>query len=142
ELVLDVQQDIGFPQWVFGQVCFAFFAQGRVALVRHADGLEHLAVLEPDGSLHDVDLPFTSYDQLRTRGDDVVVVAASASTEPQVVEISGGAATALVPARDLGLDPGWSSVPEPFDFATDGGVEAHALLYRPTNPEVDGPTGE
>ena len=39
--------------------------------------------------------------------------------------------------QNLADEPLWS-----VDFATGDGVTAHALLYRPTNPEVEGPPDE
>jgi dipeptidyl aminopeptidase/acylaminoacyl peptidase len=52
----------------------------------------------------------------------------------------------LRPARDLGLDPAWISVPESVTFPTEergtGIPYAHAAVYPPTNPEVAPPDGE
>ena len=58
ELVVDVGSDIGGPQWVFGQSRFALLADGRVALAYGRDGADRLAVLEPDGELRELDLPY------------------------------------------------------------------------------------
>ena len=137
--------DIGFPQWVFGQSTYAFLADGRVALSFSEGGLEKLAVGEPgQGLVTMVEVPYSSFDALRARGSHVVCIAAGATTEPHVVEIDvdAGAVDVLVAPRDLGLDPAWFPEPEPITFATAGDEVAHALLYRPANPEHQAPEGE
>ena len=45
-------------------------------------------------------------------------------------------------ASAIALDPGAISFPEPIEFPTTGGREAHALFYPPRNPEFVGPDGE
>ena len=147
ELTLDLGKDIGFPQWVFGRRCFAFLPDGAVAFVHVDGGVQRLAVLDGDGSVRAIEVPFTTIEGLEVRGEAIVSIAASPATESHIVEIqlSGAAAGALevlVPPRDLGLDPGWFPQPEAVEFPTTGGVTAHALLYRPTNPEVTAPPDE
>jgi dipeptidyl aminopeptidase/acylaminoacyl peptidase len=51
----------------------------------------------------------------------------------------------LKPARDLarlGVEPAFVSVPEPIEFPSGNGRAAHALLYRPMNPDHRGGEGE
>jgi dipeptidyl aminopeptidase/acylaminoacyl peptidase len=145
ELMVDLGKDIGFPAWVFGQSCFAFLGDGRLVFRCSDDGLERLAMREPDfGRVTMLDVPHTMIDQLRARGSDAVYIAASPTTEVHIaaVAIDTGAVEVVVPPRDLGLDASWFSVPEPIDFALAGGVTAHALLYPPTSPEATAPAGQ
>ncbi|WP_235928451.1 alpha/beta hydrolase family protein [Goekera deserti] len=142
ELVLDAGTDIAGPQWVFGQSRLALLPDGRVVVPCRAGDGERLTVREPDGTLHDLDLPYAVFGSLTAAGTAVVCVAAGPTSEPVVlrVEVGTGAAEVLRPARDLGLDPAWLSRPEHVTFPTepdDSGVgEAHALVYPPTNPGV------
>jgi dipeptidyl aminopeptidase/acylaminoacyl peptidase len=142
--VLDVGRDIGFPQWVFGLTAYALLDGKRIAFVHRDGGLDRLALRRADGTVVDVDIDATSIDQLVPGRGGVIAIVASESTEPHVarVDVEAGSADVLVPARALGLAPGWFSRPESIDFPTAGGVEAHALLYPPTNPDVEGPEGE
>jgi dipeptidyl aminopeptidase/acylaminoacyl peptidase len=148
---VQTEAEIGVPQWVFGQSRYAFAAGDRVVFAYQRDGLDHLAVLGPGGVADDLDLPYTAISSVEAAGDRVVFVGASATAEPAVVAIrlapGPGAALAGEPEivrapRDLGVDPGWFSVPEPVDFPTSGGRTAHALYYPPTNPEAVPPAGE
>jgi len=40
------------------------------------------------------------------------------------------------------IDPAFFSVPEPIEFPTDGGREAHAYYYPPTNPDLSASQGD
>ena len=148
ELVLDVGSDIAGPQWVFGQSRYALLDDGRVVLAYGREGADRLAVLEPGGDLRELDLPYAAYAQVRAQGTSVVCVAGGPDAEPVVlrVDVDGGAAEVLRPARDLGLDPAWFSRPEHVTFPTpDAGTgisEAHALVYPPANPEATAPEGD
>jgi len=58
------------------------------------------------------------------------------------VDPAGGVVETLRPPRDLGVDPGFLSVPEHITFPSDDGRTAHALFYPPAHPERTGPQGE
>jgi len=150
---VQMEAEIGVPQWVFGQSRYAFLDDGRAVFAYQSDGLDHLAVEAPDGSAGDLDVPYTAIASLEAVGDGVVFIGASAVAEPAVVRMPllpagdepGGAQAGtpeiVRPPRDLGLDPSWFSVPEAIDFPTSGGRTAHALFYPPTNPDAAGAPG-
>jgi dipeptidyl aminopeptidase/acylaminoacyl peptidase len=146
ELVVDRHEDIGLPQWVFGQTAYALLPDGAVAYVRHEGGFERLSYRSASGDLVadvDLDVPYSSLEHLRAAGHSLVAVVASSTTEPHVARLGlGGAVDVLVPPRDLGLDPAWFAPPEAIDFPTAGDQVAHALYYPPTNPECVGPADE
>ena len=119
-----------------------------MALAYGRAGADRLAVLEADGSVRELDLPFSAFRYVTAQGTAIVCVAGSPSSEPVVlrVDVDGGEPEILRPARDLGLDPAWFSRPEHVTFPTpdDGtGIDvAHALVYPPTNPEASAPDGD
>ena len=146
ELVVDVGSDIAGPQWVFGQSRFALLADGRVAFAYGRDGADRLAVLEADGSIRELDVPFGVFRCLTaqgTRGGLRRRPARPASPSSCGSTSTAGQPEILRPARDLGLDPAWFSRPEHVTFPTEdrgtGIAVAHALVYPPTNPEVAAP---
>lgn len=151
--VTHVAGEMAQPQWVFGQSWYCFTTSGDVVGCWRFDGTDHLGVVPGgDGEPRWLDLPATSFDGLASGdGDTVAFLAASFTGEAEVVALEDPAGTAgetgpslevLRPARDLGIDPTWWSVPEPLDFPTSGGRTAHALVYPPHNPERVGPEGE
>jgi dipeptidyl aminopeptidase/acylaminoacyl peptidase len=145
--------EVGVPNWVLGSARYAFLPDGGVALARRSAGYDALAVRSADGAVVDLDTGFSEVDAVCALPDgSVAVVAGSPVAETGVhrVELSAGGSAARVsvlrPPRELGLDPGYLSVPEPITFGSvDGGGAprtAHALFYPPTSPERTGPPGE
>ncbi len=148
EPVLDAGRDIGGPQWQFASSRYAVLADGRQVVAVGEEGGDVLGVLTADGELRRLDVPYRTFRYLRAQGTAMVCVAASPSTEPVVlrVDVDAGAGEVLQPARDLGLDPSWFSVPEHVTFPTEdrgtGIGVAHALVHPPTNPSMTAPEGE
>jgi dipeptidyl aminopeptidase/acylaminoacyl peptidase len=141
---VQMDAEIGVPQWVFGESRYAFVDDGRVVFAYQRDGLDHLAVADSAGVIEDLGLPYTSISSVQAAGDGVVFVGASATTEPAVVRVSVTShdLEVLRPPRDLGLDAAWFSVPEAISFPSSGGRTAHALFYPPLNPDASAPEGE
>jgi dipeptidyl aminopeptidase/acylaminoacyl peptidase len=152
--VAPLDGEIGVPHWVFDQSRYAVLADGRILVAYFRDGLDHLGVVPSDGAaVVPLASDITAWSSLRAFGRGAVAVGASPTTEavvvaldvPDPVEADGSTAVGaavLRPARDLGIDPTWFSVPEPITFATTGDRFAHALYYPPTSPGVVGPPDE
>jgi dipeptidyl aminopeptidase/acylaminoacyl peptidase len=146
EPMVVMEAEIGVPQWVFGQSRYDFLDDGRVVFAYSRDGIDHLAVRLPDGSVADLDLPYTFIDAVAAAGSAAVLVAASPTTEAAVVRVEidasvAGVTEVLRPPRDLGLDAAYLSTPDPITFPTAGGAVAHGLYYPPVNPRFTGPPG-
>ncbi|KAA0233241.1 MAG: hypothetical protein JJLCMIEE_02342 [Acidimicrobiales bacterium] len=140
--------EVGTPQWVFGMSRYAFAPGGRIVCAYSKDGTDHLAVVQAgDGEVRDIETGFTHISGVTQRQAMTLGVMASPSREPAVVSLCAvgaelGPPIVHRPPRDLGLDPRWFSSPEPIAFPTGGGRTAHAMFYRPTNPDVAGPAAE
>ena len=144
EPMVVVEAEIGVAQWAFGLSRYAFLDDGRAVLAVSRGGFDHLAVRASDGSLVDLDVPYTSIGSVEALGAAAVFVGAGPTTEPTVVRVGIDGTTAgppevLRPPRDLGVDPAYLSLPQPVTFPTAGGAAAHALFYPPANPRFTGP---
>ena len=146
--------EVATPQWVFGLSRYALVGSD-VWFARREDGMDHLAVLSADGTVTEVEplstsASATSIGSLAAHGNGVVLVAASWTTEPALVAVTGTSTEVLREPRDLDLTSGWLPVPEQIEFPTSspaGGPEgeleqAHALVYPPTSPDHEAPAGE
>jgi dipeptidyl aminopeptidase/acylaminoacyl peptidase len=152
--VAPIDAEIGIPHWVFDDSRYAQLADGRILVAYFHDGLDHLGVIPAEGgAVVPLASEVTAWSSLRPFGRGAVAVAASPLSEPVVValdvpqlpEADGSTPVGvgiLRPARDLGVDRAWFSVPEPFTFATTGDRFAFALHYPPTSPTTVGPEGE
>ncbi|WP_285649032.1 prolyl oligopeptidase family serine peptidase [Actinomycetospora sp. NBRC 106375] len=140
-----VDAEIGLPAWALAGSRHTTLPDGRVVFARSSQGFDALAVRDVDGTVTELDTPFTAIRSVRADGPDAVVcVAGSPTAEPGVHRITtDGTITTLRAPRDLGLDPATISVPEPLTFTStdaDGAPrDAHALYYPPAD---DGPADE
>ena len=149
EALTPIDAEIGGPHWVFGQSWFAVLPDDTLVVSLGADGLQAVGVVAPGtGRVERLETPYTAVGQLRVAGAaEFAMVAAGPAHESTPLRCRFAAEGVLEtkelrPARDLGFDPATFSVPEPVEFPTSDGRTAHALLYRPTNPEVVGAPGE
>ena len=152
EPLIEIEAEIGVPQWQFGGSRYAFLDDGRVVYARWRDGVDGLALRQADGRLEDMVLPFSSIRSVVASGPaSVVVVAGSPTAEAGISQLKlpgDGAPPSLEPIkpprdlRELGVDRGYISVAEPIDCPSAEGRTAHALFYPPTNPAHRAPEGE
>jgi dipeptidyl aminopeptidase/acylaminoacyl peptidase len=147
--VVRLDAEIGQPAWVFGSARYARLDHGRIVYARWRDGRDGLAVRQTDGTLVDLDVPFSAIAAVRAAGPDaVVVVAGSPSAELGVnrIVVTTGRIEALRPPRDLGLDQAQISVPEHIAFDSVDGAgarrRAYAQFYPPASVDCRGPEGE
>jgi dipeptidyl aminopeptidase/acylaminoacyl peptidase len=149
EPLVEIAAEIGEPQWTFGGSRYTLLPDGRVVFARWRDGLDGLAIRLADGTVTDLDLPFTMIRNLRAGGgNSVVVVGGTPMEESSVTRISFGDGAVIAnqetlrPPRDLsaiGVDRDYVSAPEPIEFPSSDGRTAYALLYSPKNPSCEAP---
>ncbi len=143
-----MEAEFGAAQWVFGMSRYAFLSRGRIACVYSQGGCDHLGLIEPgSGRARRLDLPFTSYhsSELRSDGDETLYfLAGSPATPTALVELDLRANGPRVIQKSLALDvpPRYISLPEPLEFATEGGRTSHAIFYSPANSDFVGPPDE
>jgi dipeptidyl aminopeptidase/acylaminoacyl peptidase len=146
EALCPAEEEFGHPQWVFGMSTYTFLPGGRIACIHGRGPMQRLGILDPDGALTDLDLPFASFypPHLRTAGDRLACIAGSPTDAPAVVLIdpADGRVEVLQSSEDRELDPAYLSAPEPIEFPTEGDRTAHALYYPPANRRFQGPEGE
>ena len=140
--------EIGIPMWTLGASRYAVLDDGTVVFARWRRGIDGLAARTPDGEIAELEAPFTLVRSIRALRETTVAVLAATPAEKAGVfelDVRGGAARSRRPIRashrltDAGIEPGYLSLPEPVSFPSEGGREAHGLLYRPVNPGCDGP---
>ena len=147
--VVREEAEIGSVGFGLGSAYYTVLADARVVLVRRRSGFDALVVREPDGSLAELDLPFSVITAVQPAGPGTVaVIAGGPVAEPGVflVDLAAGALEVLRPPRDLGIGPSMLSIPEPVSFPSVDGKglprTAHALFYPPAHEQYHGPEGE
>ncbi|MEV6898468.1 prolyl oligopeptidase family serine peptidase [Amycolatopsis sp. NPDC051372] len=142
EPVVVLDAEIGVPAWGLGTGRYVVLADHRVVFARWSGGIDGLALASPDGTVTDLDTPFTAISALRPAGgDELLLIAGSPTAEPSVYTLTaeGKVATVREP-RDTGIGAEYVSAPEAIDFPS-GERVSHALFYPPVNPDFEGPAG-
>jgi len=133
------------PDWVFGLSSYAFLDDGSLICTYASDEGARLARLRPGSSeLEPIPCDHTSISYVRTLGDRVAFIGASATQAAAVVigPADGSDWQMLMRSRSDELDAAYVSTPESITFPTTGGATAHALFYAPKHAEVEGPEDE
>lgn len=147
--VTHVEQEIGTPAWVFGMSRYAFLDDGRLVYAATDAGLDRLYLANSTGAATPLELPYTEIASVVAHGRSVLFVGAGFDSEAVVVALpvgddGPGPERVIRPSRPLSVGPEWFSRGEPISFASgpSGERTAHAIHYRPNNPDVTAPEGE
>jgi dipeptidyl aminopeptidase/acylaminoacyl peptidase len=147
EALCEKKAEFGLPQWAFGMSTYAFVSPERIACAYGERGTSHLALLDTEsGGLEPVETPYSGISFVRAdeaTGDVVFRGSSSADTACIVrLDVSTGHHEVLRRAGDLGIDPGFLSVPEPIEFPTENGQTAYGFFYSPKNEDYVAPEGD
>lgn len=141
-----LETEFAGPQWVFGLSTYGFADDGSIVAVSHDHAADRLWRIPADGAPRAIAVPYLEIDGLAVAGDRIIIVAGSPSEPDHVASVTDeGRGTTIEVLRrtsPVAFDPASVAIPEPIDFPTEGGLTAHALFYRPTNPDFVGPADE
>jgi dipeptidyl aminopeptidase/acylaminoacyl peptidase len=145
ESLCPLEAEFGKPQWIFGQSTYAFDSARRIVCTYLEQGAARLGLMDvDDGSLEEIELPFTSISEVHTKSDQVLLIAGSSAEPLSVVSCSRTTRefTILRRSSNLATDPGFLSTPEEIQFPTAGNQTAHGFYYAPKNRDSVGPPRE
>jgi acetyl esterase/lipase len=145
------EEEFAGPIWWLGAYPYAPLGDGRLAVL-HGAGEFLLGVLDPvSGVLTDLDLPGfrVMKDALAVSdpaaGNSVIAVVAGGPRAPWSVVLAStdGSSQVVREPEVTAPDPAYLPDARPVQLTVSpNGPVVHALLYPPTNPEVDAPDGE
>jgi dipeptidyl aminopeptidase/acylaminoacyl peptidase len=144
EAVLPKAAEFAGPLWGLGQANYALMDGGRIAAAYSEGGADRLSVIEADGAVRTLPLPFAAIGQIRRLdGRRIAVLAGSADQTASVatIDLESGAVRIVRRPSSVSVDPGCISIAEPIRFESAGGRTAHALYYPPKNDAYALPDG-
>jgi dipeptidyl aminopeptidase/acylaminoacyl peptidase len=140
------EAEFGWPQWLFGMDAYGFLGDGRIVCLWERDGVQHLAILDPEsGELIDLDVPYSAmWPELDVEGDRIAFIGGGPSIPDEVVllDITARSADVLRSSSSVDVDEAYFSIPRQVEFPTESGVSAYAHFYAPRNGDATGPPGE
>jgi dipeptidyl aminopeptidase/acylaminoacyl peptidase len=138
EALTPMEAEFADAAWVFDRSSYGFLADGSLAAVGRARGRDRLSYVTPGSIVGEIDSPYTEIGTLRVGAGRVVADVATPTEGQMVVALDPATlATAgvLRHASSTAIDPAAIARAEPITFPTAGGRIAHALFYRPRNPD-------
>jgi dipeptidyl aminopeptidase/acylaminoacyl peptidase len=140
--LMPIDAEFAGPQWVFGLTWYGFAADGSIVAAARRGGRDELWRIPAGGSgtPEPIDVPETEIGDLRVAGERALYIGGSPTSASSVVllDLGSGRREVLRATAQAEIDPRYISVAEPISFPTSDGRTAHALFYRPTNPDFDG----
>jgi dipeptidyl aminopeptidase/acylaminoacyl peptidase len=142
--VTDLGADVGGPHWMFGNEVMAPLPDGRLAVAVTRRATTGLAVLDlDDGTVTDVQAPYTAVSQLQATREGVAFLGASPQVPAAVVAYDTRRGTREVRRVDIeALRDGDRPHPEAIEVPTPDGATTHAFVYPPTNEDHEAPEDE
>ena len=144
--VLEIDAEVGVPQWLFGYSRYTFLSGDRIACIYGRDGLEHLKLIDLNSKKADtVSIPYTALGSITSDGDHTLFFAAASPTkasEVAALDLRDGKIRVLKCSLSVEIDSGYLSQPEPIEFPTSRGLKAYALFYPPKNKDFIPPVAE
>lgn len=137
EAVGPIAGECAAEPWELGYASYDFLADGRIAMVVQEGPRHRLVVVEPDGAVYPVNVPYTSIKPyLAAQGMTVALIGSSPTAAPQVaaVHLADGHPRLEVVARSehAGLSKAQVSTPTELRIGVRDGREVVALVYPPT----------
>jgi dipeptidyl aminopeptidase/acylaminoacyl peptidase len=145
EPLAPLEAEFADPAWVMNRSSYGFLPDGSIAAVGRARGRDRIFHITPGQLAGEVESPFTELERLRVGPQNLVAIAGSPTEPTMLVALDPrtlAPAGVLRRSSSVTIDPAWTSTAEPITFPSAGGRIAHALFYRPTNPDVVAPDGE
>ncbi|WP_431923735.1 S9 family peptidase [Micromonospora wenchangensis] len=143
EAVAPIAGECAAEPWELGYASYGFLDDGRIVAVVQEGPRHRLVVIEPDGTVRPVDLPYTSIKPyLALRGTTVALIGSSPTAAPQVAlvdvaDIDPPQVEVLASPEHAALDGVRVSTPTELRVRVAGGREVIALVYAPTNSTAD-----
>jgi poly(3-hydroxybutyrate) depolymerase len=142
EAVAPIAGECAAEPWELGYASYEFLADGRIAMVVQEGPRHRLLVIEPDGVVRPVDLPYTSIKPyLAAQGTAVALIGSSPTAAPQVVVVhladDDPRLEVLARSEHAELSEVQVSTPTELRIGVPGGREVVALVYPPTGSAAD-----
>jgi dipeptidyl aminopeptidase/acylaminoacyl peptidase len=145
ESLCPMDAEFGQPHWVFGSALYGFAPERGIVCSYTRNGRDYLATLDTTTkALDNIELPFTAISQVRSAGDRVVFIVASATEPTSIVSLNLATKKleVLRRSREAAVDAGYLADPRAIEFPTEGGLTAYGYFYPPRNQDYTAPANE
>jgi dipeptidyl aminopeptidase/acylaminoacyl peptidase len=145
ESIYPMEEEFGEPQWLFGMTTYDFVSPTKIICCYSQNGTWHLSWLETStGKLTPITTPFTDFSSIRAGKGFAVFIAGSPISPAEITrfDVETGKIESLKQSFESRVGASYISIPQPINFPTTSGKEAHANYYPPVNADFTAPKGE
>lgn len=141
--ITSLEEELGLPQWVFGQSTYGFPRAHEVIFAATREGRwQAYRSNLGNGRTETLDLGLDAIEHLVAQAGRVVVLAGDAVTAPGIVELAPSGPRVVAQPADDEIPQDVLSRPQPVSFPTGDGEVAHGLFYPASNPDYAPEDGE
>lgn len=136
ECIIEKEAEFAVPQWSFRECNYDFVDENNIFSIYRKNGLAHAGLIDIDNkSLETFELPYTDFESLVCKKNNIWFLAGSPTQFPSIVEydITKQVIKVLRKANELSIDEENISIGEALSFPVDEKNNAHAFFYRPKN---------
>lgn len=142
EALHPMSAEFGQAQWIFGMSTYGFDEADNIVCVCLQNGCSNLALLDThNGNFETIDVPLQAITSFKV-GHGFAAMTGGAPNMPDSVvklDLRTRSLQVLRSSTSLAVGEAYLSIPEAIEFPTEGGLTSHAFLYRPCNPDFQGP---
>ena len=145
EPLIEMEAEFGIPQWVFGESLYGFENSKMIICAFNKMGIWHLARLDTETKkLEEIETPYSEIWQVVVGSNHIVFLGLSQTEPISVVRVDLGnnQLEVLRRGREVTIDAGYFSTPQPIEFPTEGGRTAFGFYYPPENRDYVAPSDE
>jgi len=145
EPLIEMEAEFGIPQWVFGKSLFGFESSEQIICAFNKMGIWHLARLDTETKkLEEIETPYSEIRQVVVASNQIVFLGSSPTEPISVVRVDlrNNQLEVLRRGREVTIDAGYFSTPQPIEFPTEGGRTAFGFYYSPENRDYVAPSDE
>lgn len=145
EEILPMEAEFGSPSWVFGISDYDFIDETTIIAAYTQNGARHLAKIDVEkGVLTPLETGFSHFSSVHSNGSQITFIAASPREFPRVIRMDAEAThlEVIKASAELSVDEKFLSVPVSIEYPTEENKTAHAIYYRPNNPNFSAPADE
>jgi dipeptidyl aminopeptidase/acylaminoacyl peptidase len=143
--ILHKDAEFAGPLWGLGQSNYVLMDDGRVVATYGDAAGDHLVVIDIEGGVSEIALPFGVIGALHRLDERTIAMAAASGVQTGAVvsvDLETGAASVIRRPSPAAIEPRYISLAEAITFPSAGGLDVHALFYPPTNGDFAAPAGE
>jgi dipeptidyl aminopeptidase/acylaminoacyl peptidase len=145
ESVIELEAELGMPQWVFGMSTYAFESAERIVCGYVEKGIWRVGLIDTQTrQLERITSSYTDISYVRAAPGQAVMRAGSPTEPLSLVRLDMNTREfeVLRRANNIEVGAGYLSEPEIVEFPTEASLTAYGFFYPPTNENYRAPKNE